>query len=354
MTVEPFALDLATPLETAAGTVERREGFLVRVTVDGTEGVGEATPLGPWTETLEATRTALGAVRDADPEAALDAVDPVATPAAAHGVELAVLDARARTAEVPLADHLTDELADHLADGRQTADRVPVNATVGDADADATAEAASEVVAEGFETLKIKVGARRLSEDVERLQAVREAVGAAVELRADANAAWRSVPKVRTALGNFADLGVSYVEQPLPAEDLAGLADLRGGEVGIALDESLAVHTLEEVLAADAADVLILKPMALGGPARAAAAAARARDAGITSVVTTTIDGVHARTAAVHVAATVPDVPACGLATADLLVEDLADDPAPVDDGHVEVPAGPGNLGDRTDGGEQS
>jgi len=55
-------------------------------------------------------------------------------------------------------------------------------------------------------------------------------------------------------------------------------------------------------------------------------------------VVTTTVDGVVARTAAVHVAAAIPDVAPCGLATAELLAEDLGPDPAPVDDGRISVP----------------
>jgi L-alanine-DL-glutamate epimerase-like enolase superfamily enzyme len=59
-------------------------------------------------------------------------------------------------------------------------------------------------------------------------------------------------------------------------------------------------------------------------------------------VVTTTIDGAVARTAAVHCAATIPSVFACGLATADRLAEDVGPDPAPVEDGSIRVPQSPG------------
>jgi len=82
--------------------------------------------------------------------------------------------------------------------------------------------------------------------------------------------------------------------------------------VPIALDESLATRGLDAVLDADAADAVVLKPMALGGPDRALAAARRAREAGVEPVVTTTIDAVVARTAAVHVAAAIPDVSPAG------------------------------------------
>ena len=84
--------------------------------------------------------------------------------------------------------------------------------------------------------------------------------------------------------------------------------------------------------------------MVLGGPDRARAAALRAREAGLDAVVTTTIDGALARTGAVHVAASLADPPACGLATADRLAEDLVSDPAPITDGEVSVPQNPGSA----------
>lgn len=339
MNVEPFSLSLAAPLETAAGTIDRREGFVVQLAVDGVEGVGEATPLPGWTESVDACREALNRVVNRDAEATRGALDPNATPAAAHGVELSLLDARARAAEVPLHRVLTDDPA------TATPALIPVNAAVGDGTPEATADAAGDAVDAGYGAVKVKVGARSMDEDADRVEAVRDAVGTGVELRADANGAWTR-EEAEAALECFADWDVAYVEQPLQADDLAGLAELRGGPVDVALDESLGVHAVPDVAAAGAADVLILKPMVLGGPVQAAVAAARARQAGITPVVTTTVDAVYARTAAIHVAATLPDPRACGLATAGRMSEDLAPDPAPVDDGGVRVPDGPGNLGD--------
>jgi L-alanine-DL-glutamate epimerase-like enolase superfamily enzyme len=96
------------------------------------------------------------------------------------------------------------------------------------------------------------------------------------------------------------------------------------------------------VLDADAADVVVLKPMVLGGPDLAREAATRACEAGVEPVVSTTIDTVVARTGAVHLAASIPDVGACGLATASMLRSDLAPDPATVEDGTITVPQDPG------------
>jgi o-succinylbenzoate synthase len=249
-----------------------------------------------------------------------------------------VADARARNAGEPLYRRLA------WSDSDATVESVRVNATVGDDDPEATVAAAREAVDDGFDCLKLKAGARSLTADLERVEGVREACPGA-ELRVDANGAW-TAEVARRALGEFERLGVDYVEQPLPAGDLAGHAALREvTAVDVALDESLASATsVDRVLEAGAADVVVLKPMALGGVDRARAAARRARAAGLRAVVTTTIDAVHARTAAVHLVASLPEPPAAGLATGGLLAEDIAPDPCPVADGRMPVPQGKGNI----------
>jgi o-succinylbenzoate synthase len=357
MRVEPFSLPLERPLDTARGRIDEREGFVVRLTADGTTGVGEAAPLPGWTETVADCEAALSAVAerladDADPGALLADPSPLTgAPAARHAVASAVLDAWARGAGEPLAHHLAREYGDGA-----PVERVPVNETVGDGTPAETASAAAEAVEAGFGTVKLKVGARSMEEDIERVTAVRDRCPDAT-LRADANGAWDRTTAGR-ALAGFADADVAYVEQPLPASDgtddagrrvdLAGHAALRGGPVGVALDESLAVgaNPVGAALDAEAADALVLKPMALGGPDRVLTAARAAREAGVRAVVTTTIDGALARATAVHVAAAIPEVPACGLATGDRLAADLLDtDPAPVTDGSVRVPGAPGIAG---------
>ncbi|MFB6172174.1 MAG: mandelate racemase/muconate lactonizing enzyme family protein [Haloarculaceae archaeon] len=341
MRVEDYALPLADPLATAAGTVESRTGFLVSVGPDdGLEarGVGEAAPLPGWTESVEDCRSALADAADRAASEGLDAavagVDPGATPAARHGLALAVLDARARAAGEPLYRHLGAETR---------VESVPVNATIGDGNVVQTRAAAERAVEAGFTTLKIKVGARDVGTDLERLWAVREACPAAA-LRVDANGSWDQ-ETARKAVRAGTVQRVSYVEQPLPATDLDGHAALRDRGVGVAVDESVVECGLDAVLDAGAADAVVLKPMALGGPDRAREAAHRAHEAGVVPVVTTTVDGAVARAAAVHVAATLPGAVACGLATGDRLARDLlATDPAPREDGRVRVPQDAGNA----------
>ena len=336
--IERFSLALSSPLSTAAGEITEREGYLVGYDHRGVTGLGEATPLPGWTESLEECERALedaldAGAGDAHSEALLT-MDAGQVPAARHGFATALVDADARADGVPLYRWFDDA---------RRVESVPVNATVGDGDREETVAAAREAVESGFDCLKCKVGARDVETDVERIRAVREAVGSEVALRLDANGAWDR-ETARSALAAFEPLGIAYVEQPLPAADLPGLADLRGRsiDVDIAVDESLVDHRVADVLDAGAADVLILKPMVLGGPGNAHTVAIRARELGVDPVVTTTVDAVVARTAAVHVTAAIPEVRPCGLATADMLAADMGADPASVEDGRVAVPQDPG------------
>lgn len=332
--LQSFSLDLADPLVTADGEMDERTGVLVRIRTTSRVGMGEATPLPGWTEPLSECRSALDAAADRlqvrGPDVALSSLEN--QPAARHGLSLALADLRARRLDVPLYRELGRRRVIH---------DVPVNATIGDGTAEKTAVAARSAVEDGFECVKVKVGARSLDADRERLEAVRETVGDDVDVRVDANEAWDH-DEARSALEWLDALGVTQVEQPLSSTDLSGHAALRDGNVAVALDESMARTDVDRVVELGAADAVVLKPMVLGGPYRTADVARRVRSAGITPIVSTTIDGVVARLGAIHVTAALAPISPCGLATADRLAEDLGPDPATVAGGRIEVPRGAG------------
>ncbi|NKE36814.1 o-succinylbenzoate synthase [Natronococcus sp. JC468] len=330
-----FSLSLADPLETASGTIESRDGFLVRVSrADGAVGYGEATPLPGWTESLADCEAALERARDAldsgDEDGALEAVDEAV--AARYGVSLALADLAASSESIPLYRYYAPDAL---------VARVPVNATVGDGSVEETVSAARDAVERGFRCCKLKVGRRDVEADVERMRRVRDAVGPSVELRADANGAW-DYEEALAAIEAFDEDDVALVEQPLPAGALEGHAELRGRGVGIALDEGLLEHGVDTICEARAADAVVVKPMALGGLDVARQVTTWMAEFGITPLVTTTIDGVVARTGAVHLAASLPELPACGLATGDLLAEDLGRDPVLFENGAAVVPQAKG------------
>jgi len=337
--LEPFALPLDPPLVTARERLDRRQGFLVRVGRSPT-GFGDAAPLEPFTEPRSETRAALEhavhAATESGPRGALQAVSATTAgrirfPAARHAISLALLDYRAKQAGESLAQQL----------GQPSPGPVAVNATVGDGTAKATAAAVRSAIDAGFETVKVKVGKRSIAADLDRIRAIRNAVGPAVAIRVDANGAWDSA-SAAAFLDGASNLHLEAVEQPLPADSGAAHASLRSFDPAIALDESLAVVPVEELLEAGAADRYVLKPTALGGIDVAMGAATAVRRAGAVPVISSIFESVIGRTAAVHLAATLGQLPACGLATGDRFVEDLAPDPAPVSAGTIEPPTGPG------------
>jgi len=210
-------------------------------------------------------------------------------------------------------------------------DRVPVNVTVPAVDA---ATAHRIVTASGgCRTAKVKVAERGqdVSDEVARLEAVRDALGPHGAIRVDANAGWDVDEAVRRlAVLDRAAGGLEYAEQPVPTvEDLAALR--RRTRVPIAADESIrrAADPLA-VARAHAADVVVLKVQPLGGVRACLELAERIR---LPVVVSSALESSVGLAAGVALAAALPELPyACGLATAQLLTDDLVADPLlPVD-----------------------
>ena len=285
------------PLVTAAGTFSHRQGWCITVEQDGRMGVGEGAPLPGFSEEDHAA-----AGRELRAWAA--APDPTqlpALPSARHAVHQALLALRSGTSDAALL--LCDD----------PAASVPVNAIVRDA------TEAAEAVTQGFSTVKLKVGLGSLQQDLARVRAVREAIGPHIALRLDANARW-SLPEAETALSALLPFRPQHVEQPVAS--IADLARLRG-LVPLAADESMrSAADLEALLAHQAVDAVVLKPMLLGGLDRCVALGRLARQEGLDVWVTTSLDGSVARHGALLAARCIPDVLACGLATGRLLQSD--------------------------------
>jgi L-alanine-DL-glutamate epimerase-like enolase superfamily enzyme len=172
--------------------------------------------------------------------------------------------------------------------------RIESSMTVSLDEPDVMAAEARGYVEAGHRALKLKLGeARSASEgrdasgrvttarDVERVRAVRDAVGAGVRLRVDANTGWTGAGDVALTRA-LADLGVELVEQPVPPADVRGLA-------AFARESALPVYADEAVL--DAFDVerlhqagfrggVNLKLMKAGGLRPAVRAARRAKELG--------------------------------------------------------------------------
>lgn len=214
-------------------------------------------------------------------------------------------------------------------------DEIPVNTTIPAVDPGTAHHLAAS---SGCSTAKVKVAepGQDLAADVERVAAVRDALGPTGHIRIDANAAWDvatavlAITRLDTAAG-----GLEYVEQPCATLD--ELREVRGRvTVRIAADES--IRTAEDplrVAATDAADVLVLKVQPLGGVHRALEVAAAS---GLPVVVSSALETSVGLAAGLAFAAALPELPfACGLGTASLLAADVTDEPLEPIDGRLRV-----------------
>ena len=121
-------------------------------------------------------------------------------------------------------------------------------------------------VARGWPGIKIKVGKRDASEDIERLRAVREAIGPGVHLMVDANQSMTAAEATRRAR-LYESFDLYWFEEPLPAEDITGHARLAAAtSLPIAVGESLySLSHFREYLAAGACGIVQVDVARIGG-----------------------------------------------------------------------------------------
>ena len=280
-------IPLHTPFVTALRRATTVDSLLVEIVdSDGVSGFGEAPQV--WAVTGDSLAGSAACVEGplATVLAGCDADDlhdtarrvrqaVVGNLSAKAAVDEALHDLAARRRGVPLVVLLGG--AGH---------RVPTDVTVSAGDPHAVAQAADDRVAEGFGTLKLKVGTDA-DADAAKVLAVREAVGPKVGLRLDANQGWSAREAVRV-IGRLEDAGadVELVEQPIRAADLDGLAWVTDHvQTAIMADESVfGVRDLVRVIERRAADLVNVKLTKAGGliPARTLLELAEAHDLGTT------------------------------------------------------------------------
>jgi O-succinylbenzoate synthase len=245
----------------------------------------------------------------------------------------------------PFLEYPPDVAVPWLAAAREAADlgwpvpvrdRVPVNVTI----PAVGPEAAARLVREsgGCRTAKVKVaepGQTRADEQA-RLEAVRDALGPDGRIRIVVNGGWSveealaAIPVLDRAAG-----GLEYVEQPCASVEELALVR-RKVEVPVAADESIRrAADPYRVRDLEAADVAVLKVQPLGG---VRACLRIAEDIGLPVVVSSALETSVGIAAGVALAAALPELPfACGLATVQLLTDDVATSPLLPQDGALPV-----------------
>lgn len=195
----------------------------------------------------------------------------------------------------------------------------------------------------GCRTAKVKVAepGQSLADDLDRVAAVRAALGPEGRIRVDANGGW-DVEQAGAALTRLDGYDLEYAEQPCAS--VAELAALRralaraGREVPIAADESIRrAADPYEVVRRQAADIAVLKVQPLGGVRACLRIAA---EIGLPVVVSSALETSVGIAAGVALAAALPELPyACGLNSVLLLDADLVAEPLIATGGTIPVKA---------------
>jgi len=338
----PVALPLKSPMKMAGITITRAENLLVRVeAADGTVGWGEA-PSAPMM-TGDTLGGLVAAVRDHLSSLLIgkDAGNDhgpmlrralVGNSGAHSAVEMALLDLAGRAAGTRLIDIVARPLR------RQVAPMWLLgNATPEEDIAEAQAKRA-----EGFDFFKLKIGVKPIAVEIKAAHAIRKALPDAT-LCADANCGL-TLAAARRYAERTRDVNLAFIEQPLPADDIAGLKALtRGTKTPIGMDES--IHSLADIEAVRRAGAkgVSLKLIKLGGFRQAFAAGKLCKTLGLKINVAAKIaESSIGTAAAVHLACAVPNVD-WGVSLTNLyLAEDIVRAPIALKDGVVALPDGPG------------
>jgi O-succinylbenzoate synthase len=184
----------------------------------------------------------------------------------------------------------------------------------------ATARRLTEESGCGTAKVKVAEAGQDEAEDLERVAAVREALGSGGRIRLDANGAWdvaTAVARIRRMEG----FDLEYVEQPVAT--IEEMARVRA-EVGVPIAADELVRTLADpvrVAEEGAADVIVVKVQPLGGVGRTLETAGRI---GLPVVVSSALETSVGMAAGVAAAGALPELHyACGLGTVTLLGGDV-------------------------------
>jgi L-alanine-DL-glutamate epimerase-like enolase superfamily enzyme len=278
LTYSPLNLTLRHPFGISYGTSATTHNILVKLTFDGYEGLGEASPASYHAESLETVSAVLGKIQ-AQAKAVLGS-DPFAIQEVSLRMDKLIAGNNAAKAAIEMAMH--DLLGKIVGQptykllGLSQYQTPMTDYTIGIDTLEIIEKKTHEAISEGYKMLKVKLGT---AYDRDIIKTVRK-VAPSIPIRVDANGGWN--PKQAVAMSNFLnEQGVEFIEQPLPKQ--ASVDDFalvkRGSPIPIFADESVCrandVARLAKVI-----DGVVVKLAKTGGiyEAQRVIAAARAHD----------------------------------------------------------------------------
>jgi L-Ala-D/L-Glu epimerase len=270
--VETFSVRIPLKPErrmvSALGQHTVSEYVLVRLGTDaGVDGVGEATVMPRWSgETVWGAKAVIDRVFapllvGCDPHD-VAGIDQRMDKACAHNwfaksaVEMACWDIQGKAAGKPVYD---------LLGGACRSLTIKCRFSMGAYDPDRARRRAKELVAEGFDTIKVKVGGDP-DKDIERVRIVRSEIGPDRQIVIDANCGWDADTAIN-AVNTLEDCRISLVEQPTPDGDYAAIARVRRSVKPPVMADDMCFNLIhaKELIRNEGCDVISLYPGKNGG-----------------------------------------------------------------------------------------
>ena len=313
ITLYRFDIPLKAPVSISLGTIDHARNILVTIETDtGLTGWGEGSPF--WMIAGETQASGLAAARDMarllagrnplDIEGAIAALTRYLPghPTTRSAFDMALYDLAAQAAQMPLYQFLGGSSRPLITD-----ETIYINTP------ERMVQDAMRIRANGAEAIKVKLGTTAPN-DIRVMNAIRQAIGPDLPLRADANQGW-DVPTAQAVLRAIGDLNVQYCEQPIRRDDIAGLRHLRQqSPVPIMADESVFSATdALQLVRAEAVDYLNIKLAKSGGIREALKINAIAEAANVPCMIGCMSESRLALTANAHVASARHNIRFCDL-----------------------------------------
>ena len=265
MDVKTIEVPLVEPFRISLGVITHAISAVVKVETDeGVFGYGEGAPgvlitgenLAGTVESIRQYEKALIGTDPRDLEKVYWIMDRTAAhaPCGKTAVDIACYDILGKAAGLPVYKLLGGY-----------SNQIETDITVGIDTPEVMAAKAARHIANGFNTIKTKVGLG-LTEDVARVKAIRDAVGEDVKIRIDANQAWTAKEAVNI-IHRLNEYNIELVEQPVKAHDLEGLEYVtKNSKVMIMADEAcFNAKDALKLIQRRAVDLVNIKLMKCGG-----------------------------------------------------------------------------------------
>jgi L-Ala-D/L-Glu epimerase / N-acetyl-D-glutamate racemase len=250
------------------------------------------------------------------------------------GIEMALWDILGKSLDTPVYRLL----------GGKVRDRIPLSYSVPFGEPEQMAAFAVERVRAGHRTIKVKVG-NEPATDIAAVRLVREAIGPKVTLRVDGNMGWSTAKQAIGVIRAMEPYDLELVEQPLPAHDLEGMAEVRRAiAVPLMADESVRnPRSAMAVIRHGAADIANVYVTEAGGLLNAVRIFAMCEAAGIPCMIGSMPEFGIGTAAQIHLGVAMtnlgPDSDTCGVL---YHAEDLLTAPLRIENGFSYPPEGPG------------